>query len=329
MATTKKLKHSEIEAKDRLSDLPESVILHMLSFLNAKHAVQTCVLSTRWKNLWKLLPVLIFNFTDFQFYKKFMNFIFKVLSLRNSSVTLQALEYKRDGGQIDPRLLKNIVNYAISHNVQRLGLCSYTKISQIPPRMFSCQSLTHLKLCTYPRKGPETMFPNSFNLPALISLQLQHFVFCLGDNNCAEPFSTFNKLNSLLISNCYLSGEGTLCISNVTLVDLTLYNEFYRFYTIELCTPSLCTFSFDGTPSQKLLGSNVSSLEHVEIYAEVIPHQEEPPLILFNWLLEFPNIKSLTVSTTTLQVPCFEAIFYFLLKIPFYLIIFVFYKNIN
>jgi len=130
MTTTKKLKLSEIETKDRLSDLPESVILHLLSFLNAKYAVQTCVLSTRWRNLWKLLPVLIFNFTDFQFYKKFMNFIFKVLSLRNSSVTLQALEYKRDGGQIDPRLLKNIVNYAISHNVQQLGLCSYTKIAQ-------------------------------------------------------------------------------------------------------------------------------------------------------------------------------------------------------
>jgi len=126
------------------------------------------------------------------------------------------------------------------------------------------------------------MFPKPFNLPELISLQLQHFVFCVGDNNRAEPFSTFNKLNSLLISNCYLSGEGTLCISNVTLVNFTMYNERYRFYTIELCTPSLCTFAFNGTPSQKLLGSNVSSLEHVEIYAEVIPYQEEPPLILFN-----------------------------------------------
>jgi len=259
-----------------------------------------------------------------------MNFIFKVLSLRNSSVTLQALEYKRDGSHIDRRLLENIVNYAISHNVQRLGLCSYTEIQHIPPSMFSCQSLTHLKLCTYPTRAPETFFPKSFNLPALTSLQVQNFVFYVGDNDRAEPFSIFNRLNSLLISNCTLDGTRTLCILSAILVNLTMHNEFRRCYTIELCTPSLCTFAFTGTP-QKLSGRDVSCLKHVEIYAEVIPYAKEPPLFLLSWLLEFPNIKSLTVSATTLQVPytpCFCDILTFLLRFLFSLFL-NFIKKIN
>jgi len=101
-----------------------------------------------------------------------------------------------------------------------------------------------------------------------------------------------------------MSDAKILCISSATLVNLTMYdksNTYYN-YTIELCTPSLCTFSFTGTPSTKLSGGDVSSLKHVATYAEANPFRKEPHFILFSWLLEFPNIKSLTVSATTLQV---------------------------
>jgi hypothetical protein len=48
---TKKVKFGESENEDRLSDLPESVILHIMSFLNTEYAVRTCILSTKWKDL--------------------------------------------------------------------------------------------------------------------------------------------------------------------------------------------------------------------------------------------------------------------------------------
>ncbi|CAN0879068.1 Putative F-box/FBD/LRR-repeat protein At4g00315 [Linum grandiflorum] len=46
---------------DRLSNLPEAVIHHILSFLDTKSAVQTSVLSRQWKSSWKYLAVLEFD----------------------------------------------------------------------------------------------------------------------------------------------------------------------------------------------------------------------------------------------------------------------------
>ncbi|XP_004501663.1 putative F-box/FBD/LRR-repeat protein At1g78760 [Cicer arietinum] len=297
----KKVKLNEIENEDRLSDLPDCIILHILSFIKTKQAVQTCVLSSRWKDLWKLIPVLIFYSSDFGAYKKFTRLVSKVLSLRDSSISLHALDFKRSNDRFEPNL-KRIVNYAISHNVQRLRLYFNGDIAQIPPTLFSCHTLTYLKLFIYPDQGHKTPFPKSLDLPALTCLKLGHFEFCVGDDDRAEPFSKFNRLNSLSISSCTVRGGKTLCISSATLVNLTMYNYRYNFYKIELCTPNLCTFVFTGAPYQRLFGSNVSSLKHVVIDAVVIPYDSEPPLFLISWLQEFANIKSLTVTATTLQV---------------------------
>jgi hypothetical protein len=145
-------------------------------------------------------------------------------------------------------------------------------------------------------------------LPALTNLQLEYFKFCVGDNDCIEPFSTFNRLNSLCISNCNVSGEQPLCISSATLVNLTLHDSMNNIYKIDLCTPCLCTFVYTGsTPFQKISGFHVSSLKHVDIDANIGDHGLMVLVgigdFLYSWLLEFGNIKSLTVSAATLQVP--------------------------
>ncbi|AES82311.1 F-box/RNI superfamily protein [Medicago truncatula] len=43
-------RHNLHYEEDRLSDLPDCVLLHIMSFLKTKCAVQTCILSKRWKN---------------------------------------------------------------------------------------------------------------------------------------------------------------------------------------------------------------------------------------------------------------------------------------
>jgi hypothetical protein len=292
----KRVKLGESENKDRLSDLPESLILLILSSLESKHAVQTCVLSQRYKDLWKHLPTVTLHSSNFQTYKLFKKF----LSLRDSSIALQSLDFIKDKVGVSGRqILKKSVNYVISHKVQRLGVKHrFTgHISQIPATVFSCQTLTHLKLNFFNVRG-DAPFPKSLNLPALTNLKLEYFAFCPGDNDSAEPFSTLNSLDTLLLLHCSVRDAQILGISSSTLVNLTISDLLS--HKIDLYTPNLCKLVFIATSYQTLSGSNISSLKHVDIDTKVYPRYEN--LRVLNWLSELANIKSLTISTTFLQV---------------------------
>ncbi|PUZ45438.1 hypothetical protein GQ55_8G223600 [Panicum hallii var. hallii] len=51
---------------DRLSALPDSLLHAVMSFLKARQAVQTCVLSARWRHLWRSVPCLDVDHDEFR-----------------------------------------------------------------------------------------------------------------------------------------------------------------------------------------------------------------------------------------------------------------------
>jgi hypothetical protein len=318
----KRAKHDNEENQDRFSDLPDCVILRILSFLNSKNAVQTCVLSTRWKHRWKHIPSLILHSSKFSNKKRFARFVSQILTLRDSSTALHALDLERDG-IIEPKLLKMILNYVCSHNtrIQRLGIDVTADRCLILSCISKCRALTSLKLSVYPRDGDNNytkmLFPKSLNLPLLTNLDLTYFFFCGCENGCADPFSAFTKLNSLVISNCKVKDAQILSISSETLVDLTIHSFSYKFPQIKLSTPSLCTFTFNGRFVQKICGNGLSSVRQVNIDAQdcVV----EYALVLLTWLQDLVSVESLIITSTTLQVPChvFKLDFYSLLNMLF------------
>jgi len=125
------------------------------------------------------------------------------------------------------------------------------------------------------------------------------------NNGCVEPFSSLNKLNTLIIQKCRFRKTQYLCISSTTLANLTIYGYYldkkYK-YKIMLSAPCLSTFAFTGTPNLKLCVSHPCSITHLYIDVEDIGWVEEDSATLLSWLLELANIKSLTVSSNTLQV---------------------------
>lgn len=57
----KKLSGSSARRRDRISNLPDDLLLQILVLLPIAEAVRTCVLSTRWRHMWRRLPRLEFN----------------------------------------------------------------------------------------------------------------------------------------------------------------------------------------------------------------------------------------------------------------------------
>jgi len=140
--------------EDRLSYLPEGVLLHILSFLNMEHVVQTCVLSTRWKQLWKNVHTLVLKFSCCRFftYKHFALFVSKVLALRDNSIALHSLDFDHIG-KMEPWLLQKILSYVCSHDTQlrQLKITVSNDSGLIMQCDFSCQALRSLQLSVYPR----------------------------------------------------------------------------------------------------------------------------------------------------------------------------------
>jgi len=301
------IKYSDNVKEDRLSDLSDCVILHILSFLDVKCVVQTCILSKRWNNLWKHLPTLILNSSHFMSIISFNNFVSSILSLRNASTPLRALDFERHG-IVEPCLLQRIFKYAFSHHVQELSISISCDIQDFPTCFFSCHTLTSLTLVlVHPTTIKNMLFPSSLNFPALATLSLGGFIFRVGDDGFAEPFSAFRCLNSLIIRYCRVLNGQNLCISSATLANLTLKTYRYQSGIIELSTPSLCTFVFGcmrDIPNLKLRGreSNLSSIKHVNIDLRMGSIDADTPLVLLNWLVEFTNIKSLTINHNALEV---------------------------
>ncbi|CAN6908634.1 unnamed protein product [Brassica oleracea] len=53
------------ENEDRISELPEVLLVHILSSLRTKELIATSVLSKRWRYLWKMVPNLNFDCTTY------------------------------------------------------------------------------------------------------------------------------------------------------------------------------------------------------------------------------------------------------------------------
>ncbi|TKY45156.1 F-box/FBD/LRR-repeat protein [Spatholobus suberectus] len=189
------------EDRDRISELPNGVLLHIMEFMKAEDAVKTCVLSKRWENLWKGLATLkLYSWrSSVPNYNKFLSRRDGYISLLNLDILIRNFS--------ELKLLNNIMDYAVLHNVQHMKAFLYVPYKfhlVFPSIIFSCPSLTlhHLRNSC---RGPIWKLPKSLQLPALKSLYLDCVCFTASDdNNCAEPFSSCVLLNSLVLIECSL-----------------------------------------------------------------------------------------------------------------------------
>ncbi|KAK4268301.1 hypothetical protein QN277_024977 [Acacia crassicarpa] len=146
-----KMPRTEAEMRDRISDLPDSLLLHILSFLPAKEAVATSLLSKRWRPLWFSLPTLELHREDFQKFTFFYQFVDKMLNLVDLKAVKKFVfdcEHYRFGEYFRHRKISEWINAVIINKVEHLELHLYRKNNEyeLPSNIFTAKNIKVLKL---------------------------------------------------------------------------------------------------------------------------------------------------------------------------------------
>ncbi|KAL5730041.1 hypothetical protein ACHQM5_002915 [Ranunculus cassubicifolius] len=233
----KRLKRSaKCKDEDRLSNLPSALLHYVLSFLDMKYVVKTCVLSRRWRDVWMSVPNLNF---DYQFHSKsggkgdeFVDFVDQVLLLRSTDSNIQELSLRvRDIENVS--LMNTWIRFAVKHNVQVLDVNITRQVvrrQELPLHVSGLESLRVLKL-THDFFSPtvDLTLPHSVSLPRLKVLQLSAIRFS-NEKLMAELLSNCPVLETLVLKRCGFWNMKNVVISGRQLKNLVIEhcrNEYH------------------------------------------------------------------------------------------------------
>lgn len=224
---------------DRISNLPDPLLHHILSYLPTENVVQTSLLSKTWTSLWCSVPFLNFDMESYQSNtrveghvpSKFSMFVESVL-VRLDASNIQTfrlgtdLPYNsEDVESVDITRIYSWIIFALEHNVQVLDLqlwwqqptqaillCFFMSTSLKELRLDTCEDMAVLHI-------PEV--PNSVCLPNLTILFLKGFQIEDVGKLC-QMLPSCLSLQTLSITDCYFDGEESLVISTPKLKILSL-----------------------------------------------------------------------------------------------------------
>ncbi|XP_026400403.1 F-box protein At4g22280-like isoform X1 [Papaver somniferum] len=260
---------------DRISNLPENLIHHILSFMDMTQVVHTCVLSKRWKNLWAITSILnLFslaisnkNQNSAVPFQKFIKFVDQIFILRDNS-NIQSVNLvcgKQRNFVIDISImtasLTTWIVAAVRSNIQELYLdIAAVKISRFPQCLFTCTSLIKLEL----KLGGNSsiiVLPSSMDLLRLTFMNLDSLPSDVNLTN--RLFSKCPVLESLIIKGRL--GHMDLQISSLTLKHLTMV-DFVSKSKVKVDAPNLVYFKCRDFISKLYFLENLVSLVTADIY---------------------------------------------------------------
>ncbi|QHO07295.1 putative F-box protein At3g58860 [Arachis ipaensis] len=297
-------KKSRLEEEDRLSNLTDDVLCHVLSFLDTQSACKTSTLSKSWhhKSLWALLPHVSFSYFSYSFrqnpkshFQSFNRFINRVL---NSYQPLQqqnqgnkrfSLNYHSDSS-FEPNQFNKWIRGALERNAEEIEVnVDLTMVVQVPVSVFSSVTLTTLKL-----QGEATLYSLYFP-PCLCSLKVLSLKMRQSDAT---------ELVSTLLSSCpvleefYFDGFcGTMRITAAPkLKKVVVNNESFMWSTelFEIDAPSLEYFSLKDMDPERYVVKNLDNVMEAEF--SIMLDMRKSSTGLFNLLHGLSSVKSLHVN---------------------------------
>uniref|UniRef100_A0A1J3JP90 Putative FBD-associated F-box protein n=1 Tax=Noccaea caerulescens TaxID=107243 RepID=A0A1J3JP90_NOCCA len=187
---------------DRISQLPEALLLRILSLLpNTKDVVSTMVLSKRWRFLWMLVPKLVYDDSYKNIvYRKFSRFVDRSLLVHEAPV-IETLHFKlgKTCGDEDIQVWIGAAKKCCVRELIIEIVGSKTLVT-LPRSLYSggCRMLVSLKLSNAVLADASSL-PSSF--PSLKNLSLV-FIKYPGDEFVEMLMSKCPVLEDLVVKRC-------------------------------------------------------------------------------------------------------------------------------
>ncbi|XP_010512148.1 PREDICTED: F-box/LRR-repeat protein At4g14103-like [Camelina sativa] len=274
--------------RDVISDLPEALCCHILSFLPTKEAASTSVLSKKWRYLFANVPNLDFDDSVYvnpreerkfptsprevtrMFYERknkvstsFMDFVDRVLALQGNS-PLHKLSLKVTDG-VDPLRINSWIDNVLERGVSDLDLdIGLESEFFLTSKIFLSKTLVELKL-TFGYSP--TLDVKDVHLPKLKTLYLnvesEEHGFGL-----TKLLSGCHMLEDLVLDEISRCIWDDASVSVTTLKRLTCCWEdraYDNATSVSLDTPNLVYLKFTDTIADKYLKVNFNSLVEAHI----------------------------------------------------------------
>uniref|UniRef100_A0A2N9F900 F-box domain-containing protein n=1 Tax=Fagus sylvatica TaxID=28930 RepID=A0A2N9F900_FAGSY len=318
---------------DRISNLPDSLLSHILSFLTIKEYVATSILSSRWKLVWTLVPIVEFDANEFEWISSssdeeespnqqqdqwngyrfsFTHIVSRFIALRNANpIQKFRLRWSRD---CDPIHVDTCVRAVIACDLKELDLqvCPRQPF-YLPSSLFSyAKTLVALKLTGYNivLNPPSS---SSVSFPSLMNLHLQSVKFANHDSfsrliSCCPVLQDL----SMETKTTYPINDDNFKIIVPTLKRLHLTMK-HSSYKLVINAPILEYIYFRGILGKEVLLENLSNLVEavLDIYLEfeAIDDTEDYGNCVLAFIRALYSIKSLHLYADTTECLYHASIF--------------------
>ncbi|KAK6269811.1 hypothetical protein POUND7_006916 [Theobroma cacao] len=260
-------------SEDFISQLPDELLHHILSFLPTKDIVSTSALSSRWKSLWTFFTIVNFDFNAWKEKQKerssFLDRVRRELLIPDTT-RIRKFHLHPDCAVHFSQILASmsIVSQVVNHKVEELDLSIpyylESNLFTLPHCLFTSETLISLKL--HMTQVALNNFPTSIFLPRLKTLYLDYIKF--QDEHSAQfLLSACPVLKELYIDNCGWTETTKITIAIPTLLTLSLifFDENPPDISIKICTPNLLNLYYTSSLQVELIACNLSSVIRAEV----------------------------------------------------------------
>ncbi|XP_048603084.1 F-box/FBD/LRR-repeat protein At5g56420-like [Brassica napus] len=212
---------------DRLSQLPDDLLIKILSFVPTKCAVATSILSKRWLSLWTLVASLVFeDFSEEEdeeineiHVRSLSQFVSGTLLLHKAAVLERF--HLNSASECSPWEIGLWVRIAVDRFVRdlKISFCYDHCLVNLPSRLFRCETLETLQL----RRVILSEVPCRLSFPSLTKLRLLSVKYS-DDGSFSRIVSNCPILDDLVVETCHGDNVATFTVHLPSLQSLSFRN---------------------------------------------------------------------------------------------------------